>query len=301
MTQLLRKRLLVVTGKGGVGKSTVSAALALELARSGRRTLLCEVNAGGRATALLGHPAAGPTLGHLEGDLWSVDVRPGEAMREYVLQKIRFERVYRAVFENPLVRAFLRFIPSLPETVMLGKILWHLRQSEEGRPLWDAVVMDAPSTGHALTFLGVPEVLLRTLPPGTMAEEATWMHRDLVDPEVTGAVVVSLPEELPIVESLELGAGLRALHLALDAVVLNQATAPRFQAADLAALARLPRLRALAALHVEEAERTRDAVERLGSLEVPVVELPRLYQAGMDRAGVEALGRALFSGLGGGP
>ncbi|HXX29726.1 MAG TPA: ArsA-related P-loop ATPase [Myxococcaceae bacterium] len=300
MTRLLGKRLLVVTGKGGVGKSTVSAALALELARSGRRTLLCEVNGGGRAAALLGHPPAGPELGHLEGELWSVDVRPAEAMREYVLQKIRFERVYRAVFENPLVRSFLRFIPSLPETVMLGKIVWHLRQREGGRPVWDAVVMDAPATGHALSFLGVPEVLLQTLPPGTMAEEVTWMHQHLVDPDITGAAVVSLPEELPIVETLELGTGLRALHLALDAVVLNQATRPRFVPGDLAALAGAPRLRALAASHVEEAGRTQSAADRLSSLDVPVIELPRLYQAGMDRAGVEILGRALLSGLAGG-
>jgi anion-transporting ArsA/GET3 family ATPase len=300
MAQLLGKRLLVVTGKGGVGKSTVSAALALELARAGRRTLLCEVNGGGRATALLGHPAAGPDLGHLERELWSVDVRPAEAMREYALQKIRFERVYRAVFENPLVRAFLRFIPSLPETVMLGKIAWHVRERDGDRPRWDALVVDAPSTGHALTFLGVPEVLLRTLPPGTMADEVRWMQQILVDPAVTGVAVVSLPEELPTVESLELGAGLRALHLTLDAVVLNQATPPRFVATDLAALAGLPRLRALAAAHLDEAERTRDAVARLGALEVPVIELPRLYQGGMDRAGVETLGRTLAAALGGG-
>jgi anion-transporting ArsA/GET3 family ATPase len=297
MAQLPRTRLLVITGKGGVGKSTVSAALALGLAQSGRRTLLCEVNSTGRATALLGYPPAGPTLTRLEGELWSVDVRPAEAMREYVLQRIRIERVYRAVFENKLVRAFLRFIPSLAETVMLGKILWHLRETDGARRRWDVLVVDAPATGHALTFLGVPQVLLDTLPPGTMADEATWMRDLLVDPEVTRALVVALPEELPILESVELATGLRALHLALAAVVLNQATAPRFLPEDLLALAPHPRLEALARAHVEQAELTKAAVARLGALGAPVLQLPRLYRGVMDKAAVQTMGGTLLAGL----
>lgn len=294
MAQLPRTRLLVITGKGGVGKSTVSAALALALAQSGRRVLLCEVNTGGQASALLGHPPAGPELTQLEGELWSVDVRPAEAMREYVLKRIRIERVYRAVFENHLVRSFLRFVPSLAETVMLGKILWHLRQTEGDRPRWDVLVVDAPATGHALTFLGVPQVLLDTLPSGTMAEEATWMRDLLVDKALTKALVVALPEELPIVESLELAAGLRALHLALMAVVLNQATEPRFLPSELTALAPFPGLEAVARAHVEQAERTQEAVERLGTTGAPVLRLPRLYREAMDRPGVEALGAMLL-------
>jgi anion-transporting ArsA/GET3 family ATPase len=297
MAQLSRTKLLVITGKGGVGKSTVSAALALALARAKKRVLLCEVNSGGRATSLLGYAPAGPELTRLEGELWSVDVHPADAMREYVLKRIRIERVYRAVFENALVRAFLRFIPSLAETVMLGKILWHVREMEGTRPRWDVVVVDAPATGHALTFLGVPQVLLDTLPPGTMAEEATWMRDLLVDPAVTGTVVVSLPEELPILESLELAAGLRALRLALTAVVLNQAVEPRFVPADLTALAPLPRLQALARGHTEQSERTREAAERLGTLSAPLVQLPRLYLGTMDLASVEALGATLLSGF----
>ncbi len=297
MTQLPPPRLLVITGKGGVGKSTVSAALALALARSGQRTLLCEVNSGGGTTALLGYPPAGPELSRLEGELWSVDVRPAEAMREYVVSKIRFQRLYQAVFENPLVRAFLRFIPSLAETVMLGKVCWHMRETDGPRKRWDAVVLDAPATGHALTFLGVPQVLLDTLPPGTMAEEASWMRDMLVDPAVTGALVVALPEELPVLESIELAAGLRDRHLALLAVVLNQATAPRFLPEEVKALAALPRLQALARGHAEEAERTRDAASRLGTLGAPVLQLPRLYQAGMDRAAVAGLGATLLAGL----
>jgi anion-transporting ArsA/GET3 family ATPase len=161
---LLHRRLLVVTGKGGVGKSTVAAALALQLARSGRRTLLCEVNAGDRLAPLLGHAPVGPTITLVEPNLRLVDLHPAESMREYVLLKIRLERVYRAVFENRMVRYFLRFIPSLAETVMLGKVLWHVRQPPGSPDGFQSVVVDAPATGHALTFLGVPRALLTTCP-----------------------------------------------------------------------------------------------------------------------------------------
>ena len=128
MAGLLDKRLWIVSGKGGVGKSTVSAALALRSARAGRRTLVCEVNTQERVSRFLERPAAGPEITLLEENLWAVDVRPQEAMREYALMVLRFETLYKTVFENRLVRYFLRFIPSLQELVMLGKILYHLQE-----------------------------------------------------------------------------------------------------------------------------------------------------------------------------
>jgi len=298
MSGLLDRRLLLVTGKGGVGKSTVAASLALRLAAAGLRTLLCEVNAGGLLSRTLGHPAVGPDVTPVEGNLSMVDLQPDAAMREYVISKIRLERVYRAVFENRMVRYFLRFIPALAETVMLGKVLWHVRQWPDAPGGFDRIVVDLPATGHALTLLGVPRSLLSALPGGPMASEAVWMNDLLTDPLVTAAVLVSLPEELPVNETLELAQALRSdLKIRIGAVVLNQAVRSRFAPADVAAVAGRPGLGALVQTYEEDARRTDEAMERLRAANAPLVQLRRLVTPAVQRGELVSLGDALAEGL----
>jgi Mrp family chromosome partitioning ATPase len=298
MSGLLDRRLLLVTGKGGVGKSTVAASLALRLASAGLRTLLCEVNADRRLARMLQHPEVGPDVTAVEPNLSMVDLEPDAAMREYVLSKIRLERVYRAVFENRMVRYFLRFVPALAETVMLGKVMWHLRQWPDAPGGFDRIVLDLPATGHALTLLGVPQSLVTALPTGPMATEAGWMLDLLTDPVITSAVLVSLPDELPVNETLELSQALRSrLRVRVGAVVLNQSVVSRFGAADLSVLADRPGLSGLARTYEEDARRTREAAERLRGIDAPLVELPRLVTAEVGRGELVSLGDALAEGL----
>lgn len=298
MSGLLDRRLLLVTGKGGVGKSTIAASLALRLASAGLRTLLCEVNADRRLGRMLGHPEVGHDVTRVEPNLSMVDLEPDAAMREYVLSKIRLERVYRAVFENRMVRYFLRFVPALAETVMLGKVMWHLRQWPDAPGGFDRIVLDLPSTGHALTLLGVPQSLVSTLPSGPMATEAGWMLDLLTDPAITSALLVSLPEELPVNETLELAQALRGgLRVRVGAVVLNQSVQSRFGTADAAALAGRPGLSALVRTYEEDARRTEEAVERFRAIDAPLVQLPRLVTPEVQRGELVSLGDALAEGL----
>ncbi len=296
MSYLLDKRLWLVSGKGGVGKSTMAAAMALAAARAGRRTLICEVNADERIAPLLGHAPVGPEVTPLEENLWAVNLRPAEAMREYVLMTLKLEALYKAVFENRLVRSFVRFIPSLQELVLLGKATWHVRETDRaGRPVWDTVIVDAPSTGHFVTFVSVPQVLLDTVPPGPIRRDAEVMRALLVDEGTTGTVLVTLPEELPVNETLELAETLRnQVNLPIMAGVLNTFVPPRFDDAMMPRLSRWPRLEELAKRHQEESARSASSLARLEEgLQVPVHLVPRIFSPRFGRPELEAVAKAL--------
>ena len=227
---LLDKRFVVVIGKGGTGKSTVSAALALAGVRAGKRVLVCEVNTRERVSALLERRAVGPEIGRLEENLDAVDVEPRAAMREYALMILKFRSIYNAVFENRIVRYFLRAVPSLSQLVTLGKILYHVNEKlPDGRYRWDLVIMDSPATGHGALLLRLPQVLVSTMPPGPMANEARWMHETLVDPVRTAVALVSLPEAMPVHEAIELDRELRdGVGVTPAALFLNGYVQPLF-------------------------------------------------------------------------
>jgi len=294
---LLDRRLLVTAGKGGVGRSTITAALAVAAAARGKRVLVCEVNTQERIAGLLGARNTGDAIGRVARGVDAVVVRPDEAMREYGLMKLKYRAVYDAVFENPFVARFLQFIPSLPELVMLGKILFH---AKEGK--WDLVLLDAPATGHGITFLGVPQALLDTIPPGSMRSEAEWMRDFLRDPEATAVNLVSLPEELPVNETVELAAATRQrLHMPLGRVFLNRFVAPRFDEAERDSLGRPVADAALeASFRAARAQTIRaDMSSRhLRRLEdevaLPVTPLPHLFPThDFGRAQIDELARHL--------
>jgi hypothetical protein len=293
MSALAHQRLLIVTGKGGVGKTTLSAALALASARRGLRTLVCEVNTKERVTQLLGRPEVGAEIGSLEENLWAVDVRPAEALREYALMILKFESIYNAVFGNRLVGYFLRFIPSISEIVMLGKMLYHLKEKRpDGSWRFDRIIIDAPATGHAITLLSVPQVIIDTVPPGPLANDATWMRDLLIDPKVTGTVLVSLPEDLPVNETLELHAALTSkVKLTTAATVLNGFIAPRFTDAERATLQ--GEIAEVARVHELRAALSAEAERRLSALPGALVRVPRVYQPTFARQAVEAVANVM--------
>lgn len=288
MGVLSEQRLWVVSGKGGVGKSTISAALALASARAGLRTLVCEINTKERITGFLERSEAGPQVTEIDPNLWAVNVQPQEAMREYALMVLKFQTIYKAVFENRVVRYFLRFVPSLQELVILGKILFHVQERlPDGRPKWDRVVMDAPATGHAISFLSVPQVLLDTVPPGPLAREAERMRDLLVDPSTTAAVLVSLPEEMPINETIELHQALRGqVRMNPAAAVLNMFVADRFQPGDAEVVP--ASLRPVIDYHQTREELSASARQRLERLlKLPVMPVPRMYEPRVSRRMIE--------------
>lgn len=314
MESPLDKRLVIVSGKGGVGKSTVSAALALCAARQGKRVLCCEVGAKERIAALLGAEPVGTEVREVAPNIHAVHVQPREAMREYGLMKLKFQTIYNAVFENRVVRAFLRLIPSLAETVVLGKVWFEVEALDDGKPRWDLVILDAPATGHGITFLRVPQVLLDTVPPGPMREDAERMNATLTDPARTSLQIVSLPEEMPVNETLELHDQVRdVLNIPLGRLFLNAWVESRFDEADEETLREVlagddggERLRpevaaASAGLHHQSRARLSEHYQRKLEVEIgdmPLVRLPRLYTSTWGRAEVESLSQVIERALG---
>ncbi len=301
---LLDRHLLFVTGKGGAGKSTVAAALAMLAARAGKRVLVCEVNAAQeRVAPLLGAPPGDGALQEVRPGLHVLDVRPRDAMREYGVMVLRFRAAANAVFENRLARYFLRVIPSLAELVVLGKILHEARSVRpDGRPRWDLVLVDAPATGHAVQLLRVPSALLDAVPAGPLRHDAEWMERLLVDPVRTAVVLVTLPEEMPINEAIELDAQVRGvLGMARAGLFVNAMPSSRFSSAEAEALRRAvesapplgPAAQAaeLASLRAEEARR--HLARGRTAIDLPTTVIPLVPSAGWGVEQVEVVAAAI--------
>lgn len=300
MDRLLDKRLWVVSGKGGVGKSMVSAALGLLFSSRGERTLLCEVNAKDRFGTLLESPPAGPQISPVADQLWAVNLQPQSSLREYALMVLKFESIYRAVFENRLVSYFLRFIPSLQELVMLGKILFHVEERlPSGEPKYQRVVIDAPATGHAISFFSLPRVLIDTVPPGRLAKEAKRMRDVLEDPAITTAILVTLPEEMPVNETIELRAALaQSARIQTELIVLNGYVEERFSERDIEALSAARSLQRAALQHREQALSSSFFRQRLlESLGLPIATVPRLFTYPIGRQAVESVAKTLETAL----
>ncbi|MEE2779715.1 MAG: ArsA-related P-loop ATPase [Myxococcota bacterium] len=220
--QLLSKRFVIVVGKGGVGKSTVASTLGRIAASRGRRTVIAEFSDSASVPRLFGRSSAGYKPVLLEKNLFALCIRPEPALHEYALRKIRFESIYRLVFENTAVRRLLRAIPGLTELLVLGKAFDLEREKNvRGGQAWDLVIVDAPSTGHGVNLFRLPQVLLELVQRGPLADEARAMRSLIQDKTRTVVHLVAVPEELPVQETLELAEAVKTdlgMHLGLGFV-----------------------------------------------------------------------------------
>jgi anion-transporting ArsA/GET3 family ATPase len=265
MSTLAGKRFILVTGKGGVGKTTTCAAAAVALASEGKRVLVAMCNAKERLSTMLGVPPIGAEVTRVGDRLWAVNMQPESALEEYGVLVLRSRAVYKTLFDNRFVRAFLRAVPGMQEWAMLGKAWWHTTETlPDGSFKYDAVILDAPATGHGLDMLRVPKVIIDVAPQGLLrrdAERAWDLFRDVA---TSAIIVVTAPEEMPTTETIELARALADMGLSVQRVVVNGVLAPLFSREERAALegARLdePRMPGDAAV---EASRDRAARERL--------------------------------------
>jgi anion-transporting ArsA/GET3 family ATPase len=222
--------LLVFSGKGGVGKSTVTAAAAVAAARQGKRVLVVELGEHERISRIFGAPVsgyAGRAVYHPRGPgsapIVSMCITAQEALREYAMRSVKFELIYNAVFENPVVRYFTAAAPGLEELNMLGKIESLHREVIAPVPHshFDLMLLDAPATGHALAFFKAPQMAMRMAVAGPIYTMIERMWLLLADPARTALNIVSLPEEMPVNESIELDRDATAVGIPRGALIVN--------------------------------------------------------------------------------
>src|SRR6266540_1916726 len=237
---LLARRLLFFTGKGGVGKSTVTAATALLAADRGQRVLVVEVDAKGDLTDQFEQGAVGFEPREIYPGVFVMVMRTEESLKEYLKLNLRVRVLGRL---GPLARV-LDFVataaPGVKEILTVGKVCWEVRESIEGRADWDLVVVDAAATGHIIGQLDAPRAIQELVSVGMVREQTDWMVELLSDASVTGLNVVATPEEMPVNETIELVQRARTeLSVPLGAVVVNRVLPELFTHADEEAFAAL--------------------------------------------------------------
>lgn len=236
-------RLHVVTGKGGTGKTTVAAALALALARPGRRVLLSEVEGRQGLAQVFGHdplPYHSTLLARSgQGQVHGLAIDAKAALLEYLEVFYRLGRAGRALERLGAIDFATTIAPGLRDVLLTGKVYDALRQRADGRrgegtPAWDAVVLDAPPTGRIGRFLNVNEDLAGLARMGPIHAQAESIMKVLVSP-TTAVHVVTLLEDMPVQETCDAVTELRGLSMPLGAVVVNQVRPPLLSPEDLRA------------------------------------------------------------------
>lgn len=194
-------RILLVTGKGGVGKSAVAAAAALRLSKDGKRVLLAELGEKSFFQYAFNRPITYQPQ-QLVGSTWICKWEGEECLREYIAHFLKIERVVNLFFENKVMRALVQAAPALKELAIIGKLTSPQRQVGPSLD-FDYIVVDAYSTGHFKALLRAPEGMGEAIPLGPMGEQCREIDLVIKNSDLTHIWVVSLPEELPITETLE--------------------------------------------------------------------------------------------------
>jgi anion-transporting ArsA/GET3 family ATPase len=258
---LLDRRLLFVTGKGGVGKSTVAAALGLLAAQQGRRVLVAEVDAKGNLADFLETAPLTFRAREVQTGLHAMTMDTEESLQEYLSLHLKVPRMARM---GPLAKAF-EFVataaPGVKEILTVGKLVYEVRERH-----YDLVVVDAPATGHIVGQLTAPEAINELVKVGPIRQQTGWMAEILHDPVQTGLCIVATPEEMPVAETIELTDRLgEETSVDLAAVVVNRVLPELFGRGEEAVFRRLGEPDAIARL-----------VAEVGPAVEPVLEAARL-------------------------
>jgi anion-transporting ArsA/GET3 family ATPase len=218
LEDLLDRQLIFVTGKGGVGKTTIAAALAWLAADRGKRTLVCEIEAKGDLPDFFETAPTRFEEREIAPNLWAMSMDTEASLRQYLSLQLKIPIVARM---GPIAKMFdfvASAAPGVREIVTVGKLCWEVRERH-----WDTIIVDASASGHVVGQLAAPQAINQLVQVGLVRQQTGWMMDILGDPDITGVVVVATPAEMPVSETLQLTARLREeTNVDLAAVVVNR-------------------------------------------------------------------------------
>jgi anion-transporting ArsA/GET3 family ATPase len=286
LADLLRRRVLFLLGKGGVGTTSVSAALALAASERGNSVLAMETDVRAPMANAFGIKSAfEPVM--VSDRLFAMVLEGRHSLEEYLKLVIPARTVMRAVFASRLYQFFVNAAPGLKELMMLGKIYYEAERKLGGRDHWDLIVVDGPASGQALSLLKMPSAAQQTFGDSVVGREAGNIIRALRDEHETAIVLVTTPEPLPISETLETAAALREVGINPAAIIFNRTRTPSFSSRDVAKLreqlianGKASDAEYLARIARSELDRAKEADKALVQLRseasAPLIEVPML-------------------------
>jgi anion-transporting ArsA/GET3 family ATPase len=308
-TKLLDRRLVFVTGKGGVGKSTVATALGLLAARRGLRTIVVELQSQERVQQAFEHHGEHFVEVQLAPGLFTISIDPQHAMEEYL--RLKIGPLGHALSASRLFQAFAMATPGMRELLSIGKV-WELAQLQRrtrGAAPYDLVVVDAPATGHGVAVLKTPRTFADIARVGPIAHQAGQIAATIADRSLTAIVAVASPEEMPVNETLSLQEALAQEQLEVHLTVVNAVYPARFDETQIervraaVAGATEPVARGALSAAVSEharAQTQRRQVARLAeglSMNGRLIELPFVFADHIGREELERLADLLEAGL----
>jgi anion-transporting ArsA/GET3 family ATPase len=301
---LLDKRLVLVTGKGGVGRTTVAAALAVAAGKKGLKACVVELSGMASVPPLFGLQGRSFEFRRATDNVWVWSLTVEDCLDEFGRRKLRLPGLMRRVLRSRATRTFVDAIPGLHDLLQLGKIENLLSEPLPSDPHFDLMVVDAPATGHGLTLLSAASSMTEVSKAGPFYDLAEVIDAYLRDGSRTGVALVTLPEALPVAESAELLAALDELGMPAAAVIANRCTAPPLpeqvtMSTVQQALADLSGGAELLGLVGQAQARAHAQTEALGRLDASIGDTPllRLPEERAAASVVKALGASLAEAL----